>query len=335
MNRQIFSILIWTVLAVVSIACFTFLKTKTSQPAVAAVEERWTEKIDSAVLPETVGENTLPQNYFCISEDSYSLSFNFLDEKHLCLEESFSFDGYFVLNLKWNAEYSVDSEKCELYIKRKSLLDGCEEISSSLEICERLTEAIKEKILVEMDSVSLKGKGLLRDILFDRVYRYVGDVLFEIKTFEIVREGNGVLVEAAKDFSSKLTFTSSSFEGSISLKDNVIFILAETDGAEQKFGGVLFVDGQNLSATLYEFEKPKGSRDASLTETGKISLTIEEGTNVSDSQTVECKMEIIDAPKDFLITPGTVFSAQKILCPGLLWMTTPEDDFPVSDATLF
>ena len=325
MNRQIFSIIVWTVVATLSIVCFTFLKIRTSGEGTATVEERWTEKIDSAILPETVGENTLPQNFYCIAEDSYSLSLDFLDEKHLLLGESFSFDGYFVLNLKWAAEYSVDSEKCELYIKRKSLLDGCEEISSSLAICDRMTEAIKEKILVEMDSVSLKGEGLLRDILFDRVYRYVDSVLFEIKTFEIVREGNGVLVEATKDFSSKLTFTSTNFEGSISVKDNVIFILAETDAGERKFGGVLFDNGQNLSATLYEFERPKGSRDASLTETGKMSVTIEEGSTVSDSQTVECKMKIVDAPKDFLIAPGTVFSAQKILCPGLMWMITPED----------
>lgn len=325
MNRQIFSIIVWTVFATLSIVCFTFLKIRTSGEGTATVEERWTEKIDSAILPETVGENTLPQNFYCIAEDSYSLSLDFLDEKHLLLGESFSFDGYFVLNLKWAAEYSVDSEKCELYIKRKSLLDGCEEISSSLAICDRMTEAIKEKILVEMDSVSLKGEGLLRDILFDRVYRYVDSVLFEIKTFEIVREGNGVLVEATKDFSSKLTFTSTNFEGSISVKDNVIFILAETDAGERKFGGVLFDNGQNLSATLYEFERPKGSRDASLTETGKMSVTIEEGSTVSDSQTVECKMKIVDAPKDFLIAPGTVFSAQKILCPGLMWMITPED----------
>ncbi|MBQ5400869.1 MAG: hypothetical protein IIU15_06580 [Treponema sp.] len=325
MNRQIFSIIVWTVFATLSIVCFTFLKIRTFGEGTATVEERWTEKIDSAILPETVGENTLPQNFYCIAEDSYSLSLDFLDEKHLLLGESFSFDGYFVLNLKWAAEYSVDSEKCELYIKRKSLLDGCEEISSSLAICDRMTEAIKEKILVEMDSVSLKGEGLLRDILFDRVYRYVDSVLFEIKTFEIVREGNGVLVEATKDFSSKLTFTSTNFEGSISVKDNVIFILAETDAGERKFGGVLFDNGQNLSATLYEFERPKGSRDASLTETGKMSVTIEEGSTVSDSQTVECKMKIVDAPKDFLIAPGTVFSAQKILCPGLMWMITPED----------
>ena len=325
MNRQIFSIIVWTVVATLSIVGFTFLKIRTSGEGSATVEERWTEKIDSAILPETVGENTLPQNFYCIAEDSYSLSLDFLDEKHLLLGESFSFDGYFVLNLKWAAEYSVDSEKCELYIKRKSLLDGCEEISSSLAICDRMTEAIKEKILVEMDSVSLKGEGLLRDILFDRVYRYVDSVLFEIKTFEIVREGNGVLVEATKDFSSKLTFTSTNFEGSISVKDNVIFILTETDAGERKFGGVLFDNGQNLSATLYEFERPKGSRDASLTETGKMSVTIEEGSTVSDSQTVECKMKIVDAPKDFLIAPGTVFSAQKILCPGLMWMITPED----------
>lgn len=325
MSKDFFYIIIWTVLAAFAVALFSFLKIKASgNDCSETVYARDREnKIDSSVLPESSGENLLSGKSFAVSGDEYTFALDFYDAHNLTVTERFPVDEFFSLDLSWNASYSFDGEKNQLYIKRTALVCGEDKKTLSLDMVDFLSEKCAGRILEAMDSVSLE-EGDWKNLVYDRMYSYVDRRLYEIESFGVTIEGNGILLEPhdvdSWIFASSLIFSSADFDGTASVGADCIFIRKPGEEKSRAIGGVMVESDGSFHAALYDFDREKGSRNINLVHAGEIVFKTICTDKVSDSQTCGYSMEIIRAP-DFLgLVPGTVLDAQKILYPQLKWM---------------
>ena len=331
MNRQFLSLIFWSLAAVASIVLFSFLKLKfrsdgfSNEPMI----EIESDKIDVSVLPDGAGENTLAGKSFSLFEDEHSLSWNFIDERKLRMDESFVIDGFFPMNVSWLAEYALDAPNGILHVKRIAMVDGAEELTGSRIISERLTRMWIDKINECVGDIFIEEKHDWKSLVHERVSSYVDRLLFELKSMSVVQEGDGILFENPVGggglSSPSLVFKKDGFDGTVTLSDESVFIRMPVDDDWKTFGGTVSHKGERLESMLYEFVRDRSAGTVNLIPVGKASFSVTVGEKISDSQSVECILKSLSIPDETFVPKDGEFKASKILTQRLYWMNASDE----------
>ncbi len=328
MKNKLISIIALTVAAIFSVAVFAIFKSKSFATVSQEEQSRRVAKKNETVLPNGVGKNLLAKKSFYISDDDFALEWNFTGDENLEVLETVSIDGFFPLETKWAANYSFDESQGLLYIKRMSLVN-CSPDFTSIEIEDFLAKDFYENLNLFFNSTGADEKLSLEDLILERTVQYVEKNLYEIETFKVDVNGEGLLCESqGRNFGLLQlgrTYKAGDVPFEIYEKHGNLGIENWIDGERHFYGGTVHMDGQRLESVLYEFRRDKLKKTATVLPVGKFVADLTESEVLSDFQQSVRELTVVEAPQELKLSRGTRFVSKSSLHPYLYWMNENKD----------